>query len=149
VAEQVSATFSALSIPSRDISFLADSGVLRVAVENRLDDGIRNATLELSVEHPILRIESGPQPVEVGAGSRTTVGFDATAIASGQVLVTAVVRAPDGTTLGDPSSFTVRVSPTAEWIYWVLGALAVLVILVGIARTVLRRRRTVTTAAPT
>ena len=139
IADTVDSTFTSLRIPSRDISFLADSGVLRVAVENSLGDGIRNAVLELTVDHPILRIESGPQPVDVAAGSRSTVGFEASAIASGRVSVTAVIRAADGTALSEPSTFEVRVSPTAEWIYWVLGALAGVVIVIGVIRTAMRR----------
>lgn len=140
IAEDVRSTFTSLRIPPRDITFLADSGVMRVTVENSLDDGIRNATLELTVDRPILRIESGPQPVDVGGMSRSTVGFDATAIASGRVSVTAIVRAADGTALSEPSTFEVRVSPTASWIYWVLGALGGLIILIGVIRTVRRRQ---------
>ena len=140
IGEDVAETFAGLTIPSRDISFLADSGLLRVAVENTLDTGIENATLDLTVEHPILRVESGPQPVVVGPGSRTTVGFEASAIASGRVSVTATLRAPDGTVLGEPTQFSVRVSPTSDWIYWVLGTLAALVLAIGVARTVMRRR---------
>jgi len=94
----------------------------------------------LTVDHPILRIENGPQPVEVGANSRSTVAFDASAIASGKVQVTAVVRAADGTNLSEPTTFTVRVSPTSDWIYWALGAVALVVIIIGIARMALRPR---------
>ena len=140
VGTAVSETFTGLAIPSRDISFLADSGLLRVTVENSLDTDIENAVLDLTVEDPILRVESGPQPVEVGADSRTTVGFDAVAIASGRVDVTATLRAQDGTILSEPTAFSVRVSPTADWMYWVLGALAGLVLVIGVVRTVSRRR---------
>lgn len=140
IADTVAATFTGLSIPSRDVTFLADTGLLRVTVENSLDADISNATLDLVVEHPILRVESGAQPVEVGADSRTTVGFEASSIATGRVEITATLRAPDGTVLADPTTFTVRVSPTSDWIYWVLVALAGGVILIGVVRTVLRRR---------
>lgn len=140
VADTVAATFTGLSIPSRDVTFLADTGLLRVTVENRLDADISNATLDLVVDHPILRVESGAQPVEVGADSRTTVAFEATSIATGRVQITATLRAPDGTVLAEPTTFTVRVSPTSDWIYWVLLALAGGVILIGIVRTTLRRR---------
>lgn len=139
LADQVASTFTSIHIPARDIAFLADNGLVRVTVENSLDDGLRNATMELSVDHPILRIESGPQPVDVGADSRSTVSFQASAISSGRVSVTAIVRTENGTVLGEPTTFTVRVSPTSDWIYWLLGGLAGLVILIGIARTVLRR----------
>ena len=54
--------------------------------------------------------------------------------------VTATLRAPDGTVLGEPTQFSVRVSPTSDWIYWVLGALAGVILAIGVARTVLRRR---------
>lgn len=140
IADQVSQTFTAVHIPPRDIVFLADTGSMRVTVDNTLDDGLRNAYLSLTVDHPILRIENGPQPVEVGANSRSTVAFDASAIASGKVQVTAVVRAADGTNLSEPTTFTVRVSPTSDWIYWALGAVALVVIIIGIARMALRPR---------
>ena len=61
-------------------------------------------------------------------------------IASGRVSVTAVVTTADGTVVGGPTTFTVRVSPTSDWIYWVLGGIAGLVIVIGAVRTVLRRR---------
>ena len=139
LAEQVDSTFSSIHIPARDIAFLADSGLVRVTVENSLDDGLHNATMDLSVDRPILRIESGPQPVDVGADSRSTVAFQASAISSGRVAVTAVVRSEDGTVLGEPTTFSVRVSPTSDWIYWLLGGLAAVVLLIGVVRTVLRR----------
>jgi len=140
LADTVASTFTGLHIPSRDVTFLADTGLLRVTVENSLDAPIAGATLDLVVDHPILRIEDGPQPVEVGADSRTTVGFQASSIATGKVEITATLRAPDGTVLAEPTTFSVRVSPTSDWIYWVLLALAGGIILIGIIRTVLRRR---------
>ena len=140
IDDTVASTFTGLSIPSRDVTFLADTGLLRVTVENSLDADIANATLDLVVDQPILRVESGAQPVEVGADSRTTVGFEASSIATGRVKITATLRAPDGTVLAEPTTFTVRVSPTSDWIYWVLLALAGGVILIGVVRTVLRRR---------
>ena len=59
---------------------------------------------------------------------------------SGRVDVTATLRAPDGTILSEPTAFSVRVSPTADWMYWVLGGLAGLVLVIGVVRTVTRRR---------
>lgn len=140
LADTVAATFTGLSIPSRDVTFLADTGLLRVTVENHLDTDIAHATLDLVVDHPILRIESGAQEVQVGADSRTTVGFEASSIATGRVQITATLRAPDGTVLAEPTTFRVRVSPTSDWIYWVLLASATGIILIGVVRTVLRRR---------
>ena len=135
----VAQTFTGLTIPARDITFLADSGVLRITVENGLDLGISNAVLELTSDHPILQIESEPQVLEVGPGSRSTMAFNAAASASGRATLTATIRAPDGTVLGEPTSFDVRVSPTSEWIFWVLGAVAGIVLVIGIVRTLRRR----------
>ena len=103
LADQVDSTFTSIHIPARDIAFLADSGLVRVTVENSLDDGLRNATMELSVDRD-LRI-SRSRPVDVGADSRSTVSFRQRDLV-GPGAVTAVVRS-EGTVLGEPTTFTV------------------------------------------
>ena len=46
---------------------------------------------------------------------------------------------PDGTVIGQGADVQVRVTPTGNWVYWGLGGLALVILLLGIVRTVRRR----------
>ena len=61
-----------------------------------------------------------------------------TAIAAGLVPVEAVLTTPNGTPLGQTARVNVRVQPTGTWLYWVLGGLASITLLLGIYRSLRR-----------
>ena len=59
-------------------------------------------------------------------------------IAAGLVKVDAVLTTQNGTPLGQDSKVTIRVQPPATWIYWVLGGLAGIVLVLGTLRSLRR-----------
>ncbi|MFV0464163.1 MAG: DUF6049 family protein [Nostocoides sp.] len=125
---------------SRTVNFLAESGRIQVIVVNGLDVGVTGLRVKFAPESPILRVTQGQSvPVDIAAGSRTTVTLQADALAAGTVPVSATLVAPDGTVLGRSTRLVLQVTPTGDWIYWALGAAAVLLVLAGVWRT--RRRR--------
>lgn len=129
---------------AKTVNFLADSGRLQIVVVNTLDVAVSRLRLRFEPGSPILRVTDGQSaPLTIDAGSRATVTLKADALAAGTVPVTATLVAPDGTVLGSSTPLTLRVTPTGDWIYWVLGAAAALLVLAGGWRG--RRRRVVRT----
>jgi hypothetical protein len=120
------------------VNFFADQGVMQVTVVNDLAVPIHDVHLTLTPAQPRLRIERQPGPMKIGAKSRANVPLQVTSIAAGLVNVNAVLTTPNGTPLGQDASVDVHVQPPAAWIYWVLGALAGLVLVFGTQRSLRR-----------
>ena len=139
------ATTSAISTVSRSVrvapssvNFFANRGVMQVTVVNDLNVPIHDVHLTLTPAQPRLRIERQPGPLKIGAKSRTTVPLQVTSIAAGVVSVETVLTTRNGTPLGQNAGVNVRVQPPATWIYWVLGGLAGLVLMLGTRRSLRR-----------
>ena len=139
------ATRAAISTVSRrvtvapsSVNFFADRGVMQVTVVNDLSVPIHDVHLVLTPAQPRLRIDQQPGPLRIGAKSRATVPLHVTSIAAGVVNVEAVLATRNGTPLGQNASVNVRVQPTGTWIYWVLGGLAGLILVLGIQRSLRR-----------
>ena len=124
--------------PSGSVNFFADRGVMQVTVVNDLAVPIHDVRLTMSPAQPRLRVEPQPGPLRIGAKARANVPLQVTAIAAGLVDVKAALTTPNGTPLGQNASVTVRVQPPATWIYWVLGALAGVVLVLGTLRSLRR-----------
>jgi len=124
-------------VPS-SVNFFADRGVVQVTVQNDLDVPIHDVHLTLTPAQPRLRIERQPAPLKIGAKSRANVHVEVTSIAAGLVKVDAVLTTQNGTPLGQDSKVTIRVQPPAAWIYWVLGGLAGIVLVLGTLRSLRR-----------
>ncbi|HPB72016.1 MAG TPA: DUF6049 family protein [Phycicoccus sp.] len=139
VRAEVAATADAVRVAPQTINFLADSGRVQVTVLNTLDVPVTNVRVRLVPGNSNLRIEGDTKEVSIGAQSRATVTYDATAIAAGQVLVDAQVLGPLGAPVGPTTTVLVRVSPTGAGVYWSLGVLTLVVFLLGLQRN--RRRR--------
>jgi len=120
------------------VNFFADRGVLQVTVVNDLAVPVHDVHLTLTPAQPRLLIEQQPGPLKIGAKSRTNVPLDVTAIAAGLVPIEAVLTTPNGTPLGQNARVDVRVQPTSTWIYWVLGGLAGVVLVLGTYRSLRR-----------
>jgi hypothetical protein len=120
------------------VNFFADQGVMQVTVVNDLAVPIHDVHLTLTPAQPRLRIEPQPGPLKIGAQSRTTVPLHVTSIAAGLVNVDAVLTTQNGTPLGQDATVSVHVQPPAAWIYWVLGGLAGIVLLLGTQRSLRR-----------
>jgi len=120
------------------VNFFADKGVMQITVVNDLAVPVHDVRLTLTPGQPRLRIEQQPGPLRIGAKSRTNVKLNVTAIAAGLVPIEAVLSTPNGTPLGQNARVDVRVQPTSTWIYWVLGAVAGIILVLGTYRSLRR-----------
>ena len=130
-----------------NVNFLADQGVLQITVVNALDVPVHDVHLHLEPGSPRLRIDDQPEPLRINRRSRTTVKVHVTAVAAGLVPVQASLSSANGTRIGQGARVDVRVSPTEAWVYWALGGVAGLVLVLGVVRS-LRRGRTRPTLPP-
>ncbi len=122
------------------INFLADEGLIQLTVSNDLPVEVSNLRITLTPGNPRLRVVEQPEPVTVGPGSRATVQFRARALAAGEVEVRTTMTTPDGTPVGRPEVMQVRVQPTGAWIYWVLGSVAGIILVLGLWRALRPRK---------
>jgi hypothetical protein len=134
----VSAISQGVSVSPSSVNFFADKGVLQITVVNNLDVAVHGVRLTLTPGQPRLRIEQQPGPLRIGAKSRTNVPLRVTAVAAGLVPIKAVLTTPNGTPLGQNAHVDVRVQPPSTWIYWVLGAVAGLILVLGSYRSLRR-----------
>ncbi len=140
VTADLDASVAAVRVAPQTINFLADNGRLQVIVQNFLDVPVTGVRVRLVPDNPRLRITQDVKEVAIGARSRTTVTYDVTALAAGPVQIEARVTGPTGGSVGPTTTMKVRVSPTGNWVYWALGALAALALAGGLWRG--RRERT-------
>lgn len=138
-----------LVVSSGDVNFFADTGRLQITVVNNTDVELSNLVVRLTPGNPSLRIDAPPDPVTIGPGGRQTVTVQASALAAGQVPVDVGVTTPAGRRLSDPATLHVRVRPTGDSIYWVVGGAAALLLAAGTWRTVRGGRRSTGTATET
>ena len=134
----ISTVSSSVRVAPSSVNFFADRGVMQVTVVNDLAVPIHDVHLTLTPAQPRLRIERQPRPLKIGAKSRANVPLQVTSIAAGLVNVEAALTTPNGTPLGENASVNVRVQPPGTWIYWVLGGLAGLVLVLGTQRSLRR-----------
>jgi hypothetical protein len=134
----ITAVSSGVRVVPSSVNFFADRGVLQVTVVNDLAVPVHDVHLTLTPGQPRLRIDQQSGPLRIGAKSRTNVKLSVTAIAAGLVPVEAVLTTPNGTSLGQAARVNVRVQPTGTWLYWVLGGLASIILLLGTYRSLRR-----------
>lgn len=134
----IDAVGRSVRVAPSSVNFFADDGVLQVTVVNELAVPIHDVHLTLTPDQPRLRIARQPGPLAIGAKSRRTVPLQVTSIAAGLVRIEAALTTGEGSALGQTASVDVRVQPTSTWIFWVLGGLAGLVLIVGIQRSLRR-----------
>lgn len=132
-------TTSAIKVSKRNVNFLADTGRLQVTVTNDLDVAVENVKLTLEPANPRLRIDSQPPLLRIGAKSRTTATVDVTTLAAGLVPIRTTLTTPDGTVIGEGVDVQVQVTPTGDWVYWTLGGVAGIILVLGIWRSVRRK----------
>lgn len=136
------ATTTGLRVAMQDVTFLAESGRLNVTIHNDLPVAVTNLSLTLTSDSPRLRItEPTVENLRIGAGSKTVAAFEATALAAGPVELSSILTGPGGDSLAPTERSTVRVTPTGGWLYWVIGAVAALALVVGLWRTVRSPRK--------
>ena len=141
VREDVRSALQGVTVTPSTVNFLTDQGEISVTVVNDLGVALDDLVLEVVASNGRLQVIRQPDPVSIGADSRASVSFEARSITRGETRLTATLRTPDGTTLGEPAPIEVRVQPTGIWVYWVLGGLAGVVLVLGLARAVRRGPR--------
>lgn len=136
---------SRVAVSPGTVNFFADSGQLSVTVTNTLNREVRDVELTLTPRRAILRVDQPTRSLALGANGRATVRFAVTALAQGEVPIDAATTTPHGlelgTTDGQSSQLQVNVRPTSSWIYWVLGVLGGIVLVIGLIRAVRRGPR--------
>ena len=135
-------TLEAVDIPpASTIQLLSANADLPFSVRNDLPWPV-NINLSVKPSDPRLEVQSvTPWTIQPGTTTRVKVPVSAR-IGSGEVTLTLALSSPTGVPISEPE--TVRVSVRAEWEaigLGVLGGLIVLLLGLGIIRTVRRRRR--------
>jgi hypothetical protein len=141
VDKEAQATARAVTVSPRNVNFLADKGRLQITVSNTLNVPVHDVTLRLIPDNPRLRVDQQPAVMHIGARSRTTVTARVTSLSAGLVPITTTLTGPDGTVLGRGAVLKVQLSPTGDWVYWALGAIAGTILVLGVVRSVRRRPR--------
>jgi hypothetical protein len=128
----------AVQVTPETINFFADTGRLQLTVTNNLDVALTGLKVVLRPQTGLLRVEQAADAVDIGPRSKAVVAVRATALAAGSVPIRASLSARDGSMVGAATTVTVRVRPTGDWIYWSMGGVAGILLVLGVAR---RRRR--------
>ncbi|MGN6613368.1 MAG: DUF6049 family protein [Angustibacter sp.] len=126
------------------ITFLRSSGELQLTVSNELPEAVHGVRLRVVAPSPRLVVSREvSEPLDLPPGSRASVRVPVRALASGQVDLQAQLVAPSGAPIGRTEHVKVRVRPTDSWVLTVGGAVAGLVVVVGLVRALRRPRRRV------
>ncbi|MBT0771283.1 hypothetical protein KIH74_20265 [Kineosporia sp. J2-2] len=124
--------------------FTARSAPIQVTVDNQTDYDVR-VSVSFTSGSGQLKVDRQPDPVTITAQHRQSFRVEATAVATGDVIVTTKLLTGEGAgqrVLGDPQTFEVKVRP--NWESWGLIGMAVLLVLLllfGLLRS-FRRNRT-------
>jgi hypothetical protein len=127
---------SGISVNPTTVNFLADEGLIQITVSNDLPVPVTDLRMTVTPGNGRLRVVEQPEPITIGAGSRATVQFRARAVAAGQVPLDTALTTPNGTQVSGAESMQIRVRPTGAWIYWVLGGVAGVILVLGLVRAV-------------
>ncbi len=137
---QVEIVINGVRINPTDVNFLAQEGLIQITLINDLPVPVQDLQLTLDPGNGRLRIIDQPAPISIGAQSRANVQFRARAVAAGEVPVRATLSTPSGLVIGETQVVDVQVRPTGMWIYWVLGGVAGVILVLGLTRALRRPR---------
>lgn len=127
--------------PSSTINLISDTAELPVRIVSRLDQEV-TVSVHLSPDSQRLQAEQDVS-VTVPAHSEVTVKVPVTAVGSGDVDVTVQLLSSDGTVVGTPSTVHMRVRADWENVGTrAIGGALVVMLVIGITRTIRRGRRT-------
>jgi len=138
VSSDITAATRAIRVVPRSVNLLAEHGTLQVTVVNGLADVVEDIRLKLVPNNPRIQIVEQPGPITIQPGSRAIVPVEVAAVAAGKVEINAYLTTADGTVIGTPAAIRVQANPLDSTIYWAGGMLVAIVLLAGIARTILR-----------
>lgn len=135
VAEELTSEITTgLTINPTTINLYADEGLMQITVVNDLPIPIEDLQMRVDPGNGRLRVLGQPDPITIGPESRATVQFRAKAVAAGQVPLHTSLSTPNGTQIGSAEETVVRVQPTGVWIYWLLGGVAGVILVLGLWR---------------
>jgi hypothetical protein len=125
-----------------DATLWADNGqFLPITIRNDLSQPV-TVVVTVKPNRALLSVDEGPVQVVVDAGVRSTTNVPVQSLANGIVTVQVSLSTTDGVPLGSPIRTEVNVQ--AGWetpIVVILAALVVVILILGIVRTVIRGRR--------
>lgn len=130
-----------VQVASTVISQLSDNGALPLVISNELPYPV-TITLSARATRPILEIAEPVQSVTVPGDSQKRALIGAESLANGEVQLVVTLTSPTGVPVSVPAFVAVTVN--AGWetaVTVVLAVLVVAVFVLGIVRTVRRRRR--------
>lgn len=133
-AELADEVLTGLTINPTTINLFADEGLMQITVVNELPLPIEDLQMRVDPGNGRLRVLDQPEPITIGPESRATVQFRAKAVAAGQVPLHTSLTTPNGTQVGTAEATVVRVQPTGVWIYWLLGGVAGVILVLGLWR---------------
>lgn len=151
-AGALTSLLSLVSVSTSPVNFFTDRGALAINVVNKLNRPVRGVRVVLQPRAIQLKVRQQAAPISLAAGGLGIVRPEVAAAGSGSVPVDAVIETANGVALGAPRGTTanlqVNVRPTATWIYWVLGAVAGLILIGGMVRSIRRGPRVDQDVAP-
>ena len=143
---------SLVSVSTSPVNFFTDRGALSINVANKLNRPVHDVRVVLQPRAIQLKVRQQAAPISLAAGGLGIVRPEVAAAGSGSVPVDAVIETSNGVALGTPrgvkANLQVNVRPTATWIYWALGAVAGLILIGGVIRSIRRGPRPDQDVAP-
>ena len=109
-----------------------------MTVVNGLADVVEDIRFKLVPNNPRIQVVEQPGPITIEPASRAIVPVEVAAVAAGKAEIDAYLTTADGTVIGTSAVIRVQANPLDTAIYWVGGILVGVVLLAGIARTVVR-----------
>ena len=129
-------------VQSDSATLWADNGqFLPITIRNDLSQPV-TVVVTIKPNRALLSVDEGPVQVVVDAGVRSTTNVPVQSLANGIVTVQVSLSTTEGVPLGSPIRTEVNVQ--AGWetpIVVILAALVVVILILGIVRTVIRGRR--------
>jgi len=128
-------------VKSSDITLLADRASLPVTVMNSLNQPV-TVNVGVDVRSSVLAIEEPMVAVTIEPDSQKRASIPVQSLSNGTAVINVSISSPVGVPIGATSTVTINVY--AGWETPITVAIGVVVFLVfglGIARTVVRRRR--------
>ncbi len=138
VEAQTKAATSAIKVVAQSVNFLAENGTLQITVENGLPYEVEDIRLVLAPTNPRMQIVQQPGPISIAPNSKRVVRVPVTAVAAGAADIRAFLTTADGTPIGSSAVIPVSANPIDGSVYWVGGALVGLVLLLGVARAIVK-----------
>ncbi len=138
VEAETKAATSAIKVVAQSVNFLAENGTLQITVENGLPYEVQDIRLVLAPTNPRMQIVRQPGPISIAPNSKRVVRVPVTAVAAGAADIRAFLTTAGGTPIGSSAVIPVSANPIDGTVYWVGGALVGLVLLLGVARAIVK-----------